>query len=90
VPVLYLVKNAASPYDHCGTNPAEARRRGRLFETTGFAWLPRACLDPTTEDQFLTHIKTHNLTYYRDIECTQAVLLEEVRRGDQGLYVQET
>lgn len=90
VPILYFITKAAVPYNHCGTTPAEARRRGCVFETTGFAWLPQACLDPTTEDQFLAYVKSHNLTYYRDQECTQVVALEEGREGDQGLFVQET
>ncbi|KAH7414533.1 hypothetical protein DE146DRAFT_640610 [Phaeosphaeria sp. MPI-PUGE-AT-0046c] len=90
IPVLYLVTKAGAPYNHCGTTPTEARRRGCVFETTGFAWLPQACLDPTTEDQFLAYIKVHNLTYYRDQECTQLVSLSEVRLGNQGFFVQET
>jgi hypothetical protein len=89
-PLLYFITKVAAPYNHCGTSPAEARHRGCVFETTGFAWLPRACLDPSTEDQFLAHVQNHNLTYYRDPECTQPVSLLEVRRGDQGLFVQET
>lgn len=89
-PLLYIVTKSMVPYDHCGTTPAEARRRGCVFETTGFAWLPQACLDPATEDQFLAYVKAHNLTYYRDQECTQLVSLSEVRHGDQGFFVQET
>jgi hypothetical protein len=72
-PLLYFVTKAAAPYNHCGTSPAEARRRGCVFETTGFAWLPPACLDPASEDQFLAYVKSHNLTYYRDQDCTQLV-----------------
>jgi hypothetical protein len=90
-PLLYFtITKWTAPYDQCGTTPAEARARSCTFETTGFAWLPRACLDPTMEDLFLAHVKTHNLTYYRDVECTQVVSLEEVRRGDMGYYVRET
>lgn len=89
-PLLYLTTRAFSPPNHCGTTPAIARSRNCVFETTGFAWLPRACLDPTTEAQFLAHIQKHNLTYYRDVACTQLVPLDEVQLGNQGFYVQET
>jgi hypothetical protein len=89
-PLLYFITKAAAPYNHCGTSPAEARRRGCVFETTGFAWLPPACLDPATEDLFLAHVKKHNLTYYRDDACTDLVSLTEVQRGDEGFFVQET
>jgi hypothetical protein len=89
-PLLYIITKAAAPYNQCGTTPTEARRRGCVFETTGFAWLPRACLDPTIEAQFLAHITKHNVTYYRDQDCTQRVSLTEVQRGDEGFFVQET
>jgi hypothetical protein len=89
-PLLYFITKAAAPYDHCGTTPAEARRRGCVFETTGFAWLPPACLDPATEDQFLSYRKAHNLSYFHDSDCTQMVPLTEVRQGEQGFFVQET
>jgi hypothetical protein len=88
-PLLYFITKAAAPYNHCGTSPAEARRRGCVFETTGFAWLPRACLDSAIENQFHAHIKKHNLTYYRDYNCTQLVSLEEVQCGEQGFFVHE-
>lgn len=89
-PLLYIVTRSLSPYNHCGTTPAEARRRGCVFETTGFVWLPQACLDPATEGHFLAYVKANNLTYYRDQECTQPVPLSEVREGNQGFFVQET
>jgi hypothetical protein len=68
----------------CGTTAAEARARGCQFEMTGFAWLPKECLDPTVETEFL-EIDIH---YYRDSNYTQEAPLEEVRRGDgHGYFV---
>jgi hypothetical protein len=90
-PFLYLsIEKIIAPYDQCGTTPSEALARDCVFETTGFAWLPRACLDPDMEDQFLSKVEALNLTYYRDAAYTQPVSLAEVRRGETGYYVHET
>lgn len=77
-------------YDQCGTTAAEARSKGCVFETTGFAWLPPECLDPITENEFLEFIDSNDLKLYRDMNYTEEVPIEEVRRGDgPGFYVRQ-
>lgn len=71
--------------NQCGTTPAEARAKGCHFEMTGFSWLPKECLDPTVEAEFLEL----NLHYYRDANYTQEAPLEEVQRGEGYYFVRQ-
>ena len=79
---------ASSPtWDQCGTTPEEARARGCIFETTGFAWLPKNCLDPDTENEFLDYLDTNSLKIYGHYNSTIEVPIDEVRKGDRGYWV---
>lgn len=87
-PLIYLFfTRLATSHDQCGTTSTEARARGCTFETTGFSWLPKACLDPEIESEFLDRIVSDDLKFYRDVNYTQLVPLDEVRRGDGGFFV---
>jgi len=77
-------------YIQCGTTSDEARERGCVFETTGFTWLTPECADPDTEAEFLTYIVANDLKLYRDMNYTEEVPIEEVRRGNgPGFFVHE-
>ena len=91
-PIIYFTKHrtTTTTYNQCGTTAAEARSRGCVFETTGFAWLPPACADPSTEAEFLTYIAANDLLLYRDMNYTDIVSLEEVKRGEgPGFFVRQ-
>ncbi|CAI6336613.1 unnamed protein product [Periconia digitata] len=90
IPLTYLIttQSQSQPYNQCGTTAAEARSRNCVFETTGFTWLPSACADPTTEAEFLAYIEKERLELYRDVNYTDVVPIEEVRRGEgKGFFV---
>lgn len=72
-------------HQQCGTTPAEARARGCVFETMGFSWLPKECSDPTIEAEFIEFTGT-GLKYWRDMDYTMEVPLEEVQRGDGPIF----
>lgn len=85
--IVYRLAGARAIIDQCGTTPAEARANGCVFEMTGFSWLPKECADPIVEAEFLN---AKDLQYYRDMNYTQEVSLEEVRRGDgPGFFVKQ-
>jgi hypothetical protein len=87
-PILYLTIShhvkTASGFDQCGTTATEARSRGCVFEMTGFAWLTKECHDPTTEDEFIEYIVANDIKLFRDMNYTEEVTIEEVRRGNSG------
>jgi hypothetical protein len=84
---IYRLFCARSIIDQCGTTPAEARAKGCVFEMTGFSWLPKQCSDPEVETEFLSSL---DLQYYRDMNYTQQVSLDEVKRGDgAGFFVKQ-
>eukprot|EP00249_Psilotum_nudum_P027933 c36202_g1_i1 orf=1-456(+) len=75
----------ASQWDQCGTTPEEARSRGCIFEVTLSLWVPEECYDRELEEEYL---QSKDLVYYRDINLTEAVPLDEVRLGQQyGWFV---
>lgn len=88
--IVYFLVWKTSPslptWDQCGTTAEEARARGCVFETTGFAWLPEKCLDPSTEEEFLNYLDTSGLKLYRDYNGTIEVPIEEVRMGNGPGY----
>lgn len=90
---LFIYATPSSPkprYDHCGTTADEARARGCVFETTGFAWLPKECLDPTTEREFLDYLSANNMNLYHDFNATSEVSMNQVRLGDgPGFFVRQ-
>jgi hypothetical protein len=87
---LYFKFSTPKPFDQCGTTASEARARGCVFETTGFAWLPKACHDADTEAEFLAYISANNLTIHRDNTYSSLVPLDEVRLGEgPGFYVRQ-
>ncbi|TVY18746.1 hypothetical protein LARI1_G004063 [Lachnellula arida] len=49
----------------------------------GFSWLPKECSDPTIEAEF---IESTGLKYWRDMNYTTEVPLEEVQRGDGPIF----
>jgi hypothetical protein len=85
IPLVYFTIYAPRrglKYDQCGTTADEARARGCVFEITGFTWLPKACQDTETEDEFLTYLAANELNIYRDANYTEIVSIEEVRLGN--------
>lgn len=66
-------------YDQCGTSPAEARARGCFFEMTLSLWVPEECYDRELEAEYLNE---PGLVYYRDLNFTQEVPFDEVKRGE--------
>jgi hypothetical protein len=74
--------------DQCGTTPAEARARGCVFEMIGFSWLPKDCHDAEVEAEF--RIMSQDLEYYRDMNYTERVSIEEASQGNgPGFYVNQ-
>lgn len=87
VTLLGLFQYYAHPpvVDQCGYTPEEARKRGCTYELTSFSWLPDECLDLEVEEEFLQARDWH---FYRDINGTDEVTLEEVRLGEaKGFFV---
>jgi len=85
---IYRSFAARAVIDQCGTTADEARAKGCVFEMTGFSWLPKQCHDPEVEANFLTASK--DFQYFRDMNYTQEVSLDEVKRGDGlGFFVRQ-
>lgn len=71
--------------DHCGSTVKEARERGCVFEMTLNLWVPPACYDPELEEAYL---QSPGLVFYHDINLTQEVPFDEVKRGESvGWFV---
>ncbi|KAL8243963.1 hypothetical protein R6Q59_010221 [Mikania micrantha] len=81
---LFASKKAPH-WDQCGTTPAEARSRDCIFEVTLSLWVPKECYDRDLEEEYL---RSEDLSYYRDMNLTDVVPLDEVRTGEQyGWFV---
>jgi hypothetical protein len=85
IPLVYFIVSTPGrqlKYDQCGTTADEARARGCVFEVTGFTWLPKACQDTETEEEFLRYLASNGLNIYRTANYTEIVPTEEVRLGN--------
>lgn len=69
----------------CGSNPAEARRKGCHFDVISFCWLPSECYDTELSRNFY---EENELEWFLDPNRTQPLTYDQIMTGEfTGLYV---
>lgn len=70
------------PFNHCGTTPEEARKRGCLFEMHNFAWVPPLCYDEELSQDWNSYKGWEFSWAANDSSATSASFVQDCRNGN--------